>query len=334
VGQPATAVDGWRLDLAVAAGPQLAAARQQGQALMAAALAVLAMLALLVLRRVRSRREAIERDARAKAELERRVDERTNELSGANARLRGEMEERRRAEDRAALLHRELEQANRLATLGQIAAGVTHEIAQPVAAIRASAHNAGISLARGDAQGAGDDLATINRLTERIGAIAGELRSFSRKGGRAATETRVSDALDGAVLLLSSRLRHAGAELELRLADGLKVKADRVRLEQVLVNLLQNALDAQGEVSSPHILVAARREGGGVAIRVTDRGEGVSPAMAAQLFTPFRTSRPEGLGLGLVISRDIATDLGGELDHEPCASATPGATFRLWLPAA
>jgi two-component system C4-dicarboxylate transport sensor histidine kinase DctB len=339
VGMPATAVDGWRLNLAVPAARELSVARRQAQLLTASALAVLGMLVFLLLRRIRARRAEADRQARAKIELEARVQERTAELSNANARLRNEMEDRRRAEEEASLLHRELEQANRLATLGQIAAGVTHEISQPVAAIRASAHNAGICLQRGDAAGAAEDLSFISKLTEQIGAITGELRSFSRKGSRSPTVTPVDDAIDGALALLASRLRRVDADVtRMPTSTGLMVRADRVRLEQVLVNLIQNALDAQTRRGMlelrPDLRIDARREDGGIAIRVTDRGEGVSAEMAAQLFTPFRTSRDDGLGLGLVISRDIATDLGGELDHEPHPSGRPGATFRLWLPSA
>ncbi|MDJ1156660.1 ATP-binding protein [Chelatococcus sp. SYSU_G07232] len=250
----------------------------------------------------------------ARAELERQVAARTVELSAANERLVHEMEERRRAETELQTLQDELVQANKLALLGQIAAGVAHEINQPVATIRTYADNAALFLARGEAAPARDNLATIAGLTERIGRITDELRAFSRKATGRVGAASVAEAIDGALLLVGSRLRQQGVTLTREaMPAGLAVVAERVRLEQVLVNLLQNALDALVGRPDPRIGVAVEAGHESVHISVRDNGPGIASEVMAALFTPFRTTKPSGLGLGLVISHDIVAEFGGEL---------------------
>jgi two-component system C4-dicarboxylate transport sensor histidine kinase DctB len=283
---------------------------------------------------LRWRSQAFVRAARqdaARAELEARVQERTTELRDANRRLMVEMEERRRAESHALLMQDQLVQSNKLATLGQIAAGVAHEINQPLAAIRSYADNSLVFLKRADVRTAEKNLGVIAELTTRIGVITDELRAFARKSGSPPAPVEVAKAIEGALLLLGARIRQQGVTVTHSAEpEGLRVMAERFRLEQVLVNLLQNALEALEGARGPHITIRASARYGKVRIVVSDNGPGLSAEAAGTVFTPFATTKARGLGLGLVISRDIVAEFGGELSFEPGA----GATFVITLPKA
>lgn len=273
------------------------------------------------------------RQEAARAELEARVEERTAELRNANRRLMVEMEERRRAEAHVLSMQDKLVQSNKLATLGQIAAGVAHEINQPLAAIRSYADNTSIFLQRDDVATAKKNLGVIAELTARIGLITDELRAFARKSNGPPNPVVVSEAIDGALLLVGSRVRQQGVQvLRAEHPEGLRVMAERFRLEQVLVNLLQNALEALDGVASPRIELKVTARKSQVRIVVADNGPGLSAQAAETVFTPFATTKPRGLGLGLVISRDIVAEFGGDLSLEP--GSGPGASFVITLPKA
>lgn len=272
------------------------------------------------------------RQEAARQELETRVQERTAELRQTNRRLTVEMEERRRAEAHVHRMQDELIQSNKLATLGQIAAGVAHEINQPVAAIRAYADNAAVFLERADDKTAKANLGLIAGLTDRIGLITDELRAFARKSSAPPAPVVVREAVDGALLLVGPRLRQQGVRIIRDEADeAARAMAERFRLEQVLVNLLQNAVEAMEGRADPEIRIQVSVKRAQVRILVADNGPGLAPEAAQTLFTPFATTKPLGLGLGLVISRDIVAEFGGELSLEP---GPGGARFVLTLPKA
>ncbi|WP_334174173.1 ATP-binding protein [Pseudoxanthobacter sp.] len=268
----------------------------------------------LALWRAEQRRRRAADEAATRAELEARVAERTGELRAANERLRAEMDARRRAATARQQLQDELLQANRLATLGQIAAGVAHEINQPVAAIRTFADNAMGHLDRGDAAAARRSVASVAKLTERIGAITGELRTFGRKAPVQIVPVSLAEVLDGALLLLGHRLRTQHVEVKTaEIAPGLRVMADQLRLEQVFVNLMQNALDAMAGQGNGTIEIRVAESAGQVTVTIRDNGPGLPPAILEAVFTPFSTTKPKGLGLGLVIAHDIVAEFGGRL---------------------
>lgn len=289
---------GWRVNLAQSTRQGVDAAVHLAQGL--AAMAVLALGALALWLGQRSRRRRLHTAA-----LEGAVAERT-------ADLRREIEERSAAEARAATLREGLRQANRLATLGQIAASVAHETAQPVAAIRNYAATSRQFLDMGEREEVSTNLKAIDRLAERIGTVTAELRGFARKGGMAPGPVPLIEVIEGARLLLKERLSRVDFALPI-LPPGLMVLGDHVRLEQVLVNLLQNALEALEKERSPHLDLSVQMDGEEVRVIVSDNGPGIAPEVADRLFTPFATSRPAGLGLGLVIAQDIATEFGGSL---------------------
>lgn len=321
-------VAGWRLHVLAPASMQINLATMLARAFAwLIGIIGLGAIAVWISRRRRQIQERL-RQRQARQELEERVEARTGELREANDRLLAEAEERRRAEIALQRLQDELVQASKLAVLGQIAASVAHEINQPVAAIRTYAETGTALLAQGQAEIARGNLTTIISLTERIGVITGELRAFARKSSSQAGPVSLRDVVNGALLLVGHRIRQQAVELVLEIPADLAVVADRIRLEQVFVNLLQNALEALEGQAEGRIRIAAELAGDQLVVTVADNGAGLPPLVLETLFMPFTTTKPEGLGLGLVISRDIVTEFGGTL----AAENRDGAVFTLSLP--
>lgn len=326
----AGAVPGWRLWLLTPADAALSAAANTARLTTLLGLLLTGLLAYVLTRRRRTRRLRQEALARMNAELESRVSTRTAELTRSNTALAGEIAERESAEAKVRRLRDDLAQANRLSILGQIAAGVAHEINQPLAAIRTYAENAGRFLDSGKSEPASGNLTSIVSMTERIGAITGTLRTFARRPGTAASPLPVREAIDGALSLLSGRIRDSGVTIvKPRGNASPMVMASRIRLEQILVNLLQNALDAMKDQPDPRIEIELAEQDDRILISVRDNGPGLGPEAAANLFMPFQTTKEKGLGLGLVISQEIAQELGGTLRLDPGCAA--GASFTIDL---
>lgn len=300
------------------------------------ALAVLGTASGIAVYRRHLHRTRASEQAAIQRQLTAQVEERTAQLRETNERLVAEMDERQRATAQLHTMQDELVQASKLALLGQISAGVAHEINQPVAAIRAYADNAREFLARRDMATASENLEAIASLTERIGNITGELRAFSRKAGDSLEPTSLNHTLEGALLLVGPRARRQNVALPRPLERDFLVQAHPLRLEQVLVNLLQNALEAMENRPSGRIGLAVREDQNAVRLYVGDDGPGLTAEARGRLFIPFLTTKPEGLGLGLVISRDIAAEFSGELraaePGEPLPAGLPGgAVFVLTL---
>lgn len=231
--------------------------------------------------------------------------------------------------ERTGRLRDQLQQANRLATLGQITAGVGHEIRQPVAAIRILAETGERLGERGAYHEATENFARIAALTERIGTITDELRRFSRRGNREPREVPLRQVIDGALLLLRDRAGQLAIDLVLPSEPAVDqiVRGEHVALEQVLVNLLQNAIDATGQGGRVSLDIVASNQF--QQLSVTDDGPGINAEQRSSLFQPFASTKPDGLGLGLVISQDIMRELGGDLVEEQIAQ---GARFTMRIP--
>ncbi|MFC3665409.1 sensor histidine kinase [Modicisalibacter luteus] len=270
--------------------------------------------------------------ARARDQLEQRVEERTRDLLDSNRRLSGEIDERRRAEAELRQAQDELIQAAKLAVLGQMAAGINHELNQPLAAIRAYAENARVFLDRGRTEAASGNLAQIVELTARMAEISAQLKQFSRKSGDSLTAVSAQASFGYALRLYRSRLTDACVAVTQDWPmEDIWVHADLVRLEQVLVNLIGNALQAMSETSSPRLDLSIVQENGWVRLGVRDHGPGIAEEHLGRVFEPFFTTKAtgKGLGLGLSISARIVDDLGGHL--EATNAADGGALFSVTL---
>ena len=292
---------------------------------------------------------------KAYAELNERVAERTADLSEANEQLHKEVAERTRAEQELRAAHDELIQASKLAALGQMAAGITHELNQPLAALRSFSDNTRVLLERGDQASARENLEAIAALTERMGKITNQLKLFVGRARPRSARAPIVRALRNVVGLLQKRLQGVelefvlvdadssagsanaaggGARTPLNLADDhpeLVAHCDDLRLEQVLINLLGNALDATAGLSPPRITVDIEASDATLSIAVGDNGPGIPDDVLPRLFEPFFTTKEmgQGLGLGLAISSSIARDCGGSLVARNAPHG--GASFVLTL---
>ncbi|MER8578188.1 sensor histidine kinase [Mesorhizobium sp. M1423] len=319
----------WQLDYLIPAEAPIAAAVREMRLLALGAVVPLLGLAAYLLWRRQSAQMRIAAEQAARTELERRVVERTEDLSQARDRLQAEIAGHRSTEAKLQIVQQDLVQANRLAILGQVAAGVAHEINQPVATIRAYADNARTFLDRKQTGPAEENLGAIAALTERIGSITEELKAFARKGRTAAEPVELRGVVEGAVMLLRSRFAGRLDALAIDLPPpSLKVMGNRVRLEQVLINLFQNALEALDGRDDAYVQVSVEETADGVTVGVSDNGPGIPPGILKSLFTPFNTSKEKGLGLGLVISKDIVADYGGRIE---VSSNDSGTRFAIHL---
>ncbi|WP_280177225.1 ATP-binding protein [Azospirillum palustre] len=275
--------------------------------------------------------------------LERTVQERTTDLRATNDRLERAIAEHQRTERELREAQAELVQAGKLAALGQLAAGVGHELNQPLAAIRSYAHNGRKLIGLGRVEEAEGNLGKIADLTARMANITNHLKRFARRPDSRLGAVELAPVIQGALSLFGNRLREEAVAVELALPDAdpasgtpLRVRAEEVRLEQVLVNLLSNALDAVAGAPVRRILIRAElvedgEEGGAVRIEVRDSGSGIAADPVAQIFDPFFTTKPvgTGLGLGLSISYNIVRDFGGVLSV--AESGPDGTAFVLTL---
>lgn len=270
----------------------------------------------------------------ANAQLESKVARRTKALTDTNARLRKEVAERQQAEQTLRAAQDELVQAAKLAVLGQLAAGITHELAQPLGAMRTLSGNAIEFMKRGNLATVEQNLGIIARLADQMGRIITPLKTFARKSPAIPAPTDLAHAVGAALFLLDQRLAKADITVTNHCEAGRDIAwCDQNRLEQVLINLIRNAADAMADAEHRELLIEARPdEAGHIELSIADSGSGLPEN--GQLFEPFFTTKPagEGLGLGLAISRDIVREFGGDLRAENRPEG--GARFILQLPAA
>jgi two-component system C4-dicarboxylate transport sensor histidine kinase DctB len=282
--------------------------------------------------RLEERRESRKALQQAAEELDRKIAQRTEELLQTNGSLETKYAKLKEAERILRTTQTELVQAGKLATLGQMAAGVTHELNQPLTAIRAFADNAVTFLQRGQTSQAGANLAQISAAAARMGAIIGQLKGFARKSHGAVSTVDLAQAIQASAMLLGGDFRRHQTQLELEIGDVLHVTGDALRTEQVLINLLHNALDAVEGAAVRRVTVLLRREAQEAVVCIRDSGHGIPLDAAQHLFEPFFTTKPagKGLGLGLAISSSIVQAMGGQLTAHNLADG--GAEFTLRLP--
>lgn len=267
--------------------------------------------------------------------LEQRVEQRTEALAKTNAQLKLEIEERIRAEQALRLTHEELIQAEKLAALGQMSAGLVHEISQPLSAIQTFLASTHLLIERDETELAQENLDEIDKLIRRVSGIVSHLKVFASKSRGTLSRVDLQQVIDNALLVLSPRLKKTPLELQWCPPEhAVEVKADEIKLEQILINLIRNAIDAtQGDEQPDHgeIAIQLKAEQEQAEITIRDNGCGIDPDDMPKLFNPFFTTKPpgEGLGLGLSVSYGIVEEFGGKLEAEP--NEERGTTFRLTL---
>ncbi|WP_434678967.1 MULTISPECIES: sensor histidine kinase [unclassified Pseudomonas] len=298
-----------------------------------AALLVLMLLLSLIMQRRRHYLDRIAFEAKARRELEMRVVERTSDLEGLNSRLRQEVLEREQAQQELVRAQDELVQAGKLSALGTMSASISHELNQPLAAIRSYAENAEVLLDHQRIDDARGNLKLISELTGRMASIIAHLRAFARRDRHAPESVALQPALDDALALLAKRRRAMEVELIRDLPDAtLWVQAGETRLRQVLGNVLANALDALTEKGPPRKLwISAEQTSEGVNLYIRDNGPGFSQEALARAREPFFTTktRTQGLGLGLAICDTLMRALDGELLFANHASGGALLTLRM-----
>jgi C4-dicarboxylate-specific signal transduction histidine kinase len=289
-------------------------------------------------------RDANEALQRARDELERRVEERTGELARANHELRAEIERRQRADEERrqvqhALLKAQAELAHvaRVTTMGELAASIAHEVNQPLSAVSANANACRRWLAHQppNMTEATESLARILRDCQRAADVIGRIRSLLKKNPPEPTPQDVNELLGEVVALLQDRLASHQITAALDLTPGLPaILGDRVQLQQVILNLILNGVEAMSDVvDRPRSLQIATRAlaSGEVSMTVSDSGVGIDPTVFERLFDAFFTTKAEGMGMGLSVSRAIVQRHGGQLWAS--TNQGPGTTFHVALPA-
>ncbi|QXH47963.1 sensor histidine kinase [Pseudomonas xanthosomatis] len=248
---------------------------------------------------------------RSREELKRQVEERTRELRTAQEGL---------------------VQSAKLAALGQMSAALAHEINQPLTTQRMQLETLRLLLDHGRHEQARQALEPLEQMLTRMAALTGHLKTFARNSpGGLRERLDLASVVDQALHLLEARIRSEEVEVALYLARPAWVRGDAIRLEQVLINLLRNALDAMADKRYKRLEIRIEADGGHWRLSVLDSGGGIDDAHLAKVFDPFFTTKPvgEGLGLGLAISYGIIADAGGALQVE---NLPGGARFTLTLP--
>jgi len=284
-----------------------------------------------------TRHRKIEKQLRHATEvLEKRVIERTADLQAANEKLQQEMSERRKIEERARQQQAEIAHVSRLSLLGEMSSGLAHELNQPLAAI--SNYSQGcirrIQLGTGEKESLVQALERITSEANRASEIIARLRKFVRKEELQKTcidlNTIVLEVLD----LVDFELRNHTVQANNTLGDNLpEVCIDTIQIQQVLVNLIWNAIEAMDEnMENDRFLSVSTRllDTETVEIRISDNGYGINKKTADQLFNPFFTTKENGVGIGLSISRTIIEDHGGKIKVEP--NLDRGTIFKVNLP--
>ncbi|WP_456388855.1 sensor histidine kinase [Profundibacter sp.] len=252
------------------------------------------------------------------------------DLRQLNLRLQREVAEREKAEKELKVAEQTLAQSSKLAALGEMSAAVSHELNQPLAAMKTYLAGARLLLRRKRPEEAISSFQRIDDLIERMGAITKQLKSYARKGGDAFAPVDMRDAANSALSMMEPQLKQRHVEITKTLPrEAVLVLGDRVRIEQVIINLFRNALDATKTVPDPQIeiLLAA---GETAVLSVRDNGAGIKDLDS--LFEPFYTTKQpgDGVGLGLAISSGIVNDLGGRLTARNATAG--GAVFEVQLP--
>ena len=320
----------------------VAGARRQQQLAFAFVTGAFLIAGLYVLYAVQRRRTIAEKlkaqDALrlANDQLEMTVVQRTADLVATNERMHQEIVERKRTEQRLRDSQQEVVHAGKLAVLGQMAAGLTHELNQPLVAIRTLCDNARTFVERNQPAQAVANLERVARLVDSMAVLTGELKAFARKPDVERIAVSLNEAVAHALLIFEARIRDEAVQVDINIPPGTTIWAESSQLQQVIVNLLGNALDAVRNEQKRVITIAAGEpdERERVLFTIADSGAGIAPEVLAHLFEPFVTTKPRGhgLGLGLAITSRIVEGFGAKISADNRADG--GARFSIEFAAA
>ncbi|MFM2477539.1 ATP-binding protein [Celerinatantimonas sp. MCCC 1A17872] len=270
--------------------------------------------------------------AKLNQQLEQEVAQRTRQLTDSNYQLKQALQRHQQTSQTLKQTEAELKQAAKLAMLGELSAGLNHELNQPLTAMLTYAQNSQKLLKRNQLDLVDDNLSQIVRAAGLMRDIIARFKIFARKSEPVTQLTAVKEVIKAALTLLHNRLLRAGVLPQLELDDSLWVNVDPVQLEQVLINLLNNAIDALNHDYAPQIGIQSYRDAKAVYIKVWDNGCGLQAEQLDTLFDPFYTTKKQGLGLGTTISQRIIEGFNGKLSAHQ--HPTGGACFVIQLPVA
>ena len=257
-------------------------------------------------------------------------EEETIKLRELNKKLETEMEQRKRVEKNLLAVEQTLEQHSKLAALGEMSAAISHELNQPLAAMKTYLAGASLLLKRNRPHETIAALMRIDGLIHRMGEITKQLKSFARKNTESFVPLNFNDAILEAMSIMEPQLKQSGIKIDTNIpSEPVLIVGDQQRLEQVIINLIRNAIDALDDTELPSITISLYKNNS-VRFSIRDNGKGINDL--EKLFEPFQTSKDpgKGLGLGLAISSNIISELGGSLSGE---NLTPtGAEFTIKLP--
>jgi two-component system C4-dicarboxylate transport sensor histidine kinase DctB len=268
----------------------------------------------------------------ANAELDKKIAQRTQSLLLANENLEAKFARLKETELLLRSSQNELVQAGKLNMLGQMAAGVARDLTQPLTSIQAIADNAVTFLSRRQINKAKENLADISAAAARMASVISQLKGFRRASDYPLIKVDLSELVRKAALLLEDDFLRNGVRLEIKIVERAEVVGDVPKIEQVVINLLRNALEAAAAAPVKKVAVMLECAEGNALVHVRDFGAGIPHQVVDHLFEPFFTTKPAGagLGLGLAISSSIVQAMNGRLTANNHVNG--GAEFVLLLP--
>lgn len=281
------------------------------------------LISFLILQRVRRQHEKQHFQQEAQKQLEQQVAVRTTDLTR-------EIEEHKRTEKILRETQDELIQTAKLAVLGQMSASISHELNNPLAAIQSYTDNARKFLSMNNYTQVDENLYRIIQLSKRMSKISSQLKFFSRKSNQNMEVVSIQKVLKSAIDIISHKYKHSSSAIKIQshIAD-LKVRADIIQLEQILINLINNAMQAIEKQNQGEVIINIEQKNEWALIHVDDNGQGIDLKYIDKIFEPFFTTKKSGLGLGLSISARIMDIMNGSLSV--CNLPSGGARFSISL---
>jgi two-component system C4-dicarboxylate transport sensor histidine kinase DctB len=304
---------------------------------LALAITALALVGLLIYQRRASLLDRMRFEQEQRVILEDTVKARTADLDATNASLLMEVAERKSTEERLRKSQNELIQAGKLAALGKMSAALSHEINQPLGAVKSYAYNASRFLERGQTTEVAENISLISEMADRMVRISNHLRGFARQPGEKLRAIPIGDVVQKAIDLSTPQMRSSGVTVTF---DPPQPEVfgigGALRLQQVIVNLLTNAADAMADAPVKTVEIDVQDTGEAIRINLRDHGPGLEPEAMEQVFDAFYTTKEAGvgMGLGLSISFNIVEDFGGSMSvvNHPDGGAVFTVTLNRAVP--